>query len=141
MKALYEDILALTDKEPDWYDMAGVPRFAKFDPERCPNIYAKEVILLRIQCQNCQRKFNVEMHWDCYKGRQSISEAIGKGDLGYIHYGDPPRHGTGPDGKWLCAAGDTMNSEQIKILEFWTKGEHGIGWERKPEYEIEWEDE
>ena len=139
MKALYEDILALTDEQPNWYDMDGVPRFARFNPELCPNIYAKEVILLLIQCQNCERQFEVEMHWRPIGEKQSISEAVDKGDLGYIHYGDPPRHGVKIDSHSVCYAGDTMNSEQVKILEFWKKESLGE-WERKPEYEISWDE-
>ncbi len=138
MKALYEDILALTDEQPNWYDMDGVPRFARFTPKLCPNIYAKEIILLLIECQSCQQQFVVEMHWHPISGKQSISEAIDKGNLGYIHYGDPPRHGVSIDSHSKCYAGDTMNSDSVKILEFWHQdmGE----WERKPQYEIEWDE-
>lgn len=138
MKALYEDILALTDKSPDWYDMDGVPRFAEFHPSLCPNIYAKEVILLEIQCQDCDRRFKVEMHWSHHGGKQSISKAIEADDLGYIHYSDPPRHSK--HGDRLCYAGDTMNSEQVRIVEFWSKANPIGEWQRKPEYEIEWDD-
>lgn len=137
MKANYEDIKALTSKEPVWYDMNGVPRYAKFHPNLCPNIYATEVILLKIQCQSCEKPFLVEMHWDYHNNQQSISDAIQKGNLGYIHYGDPPRHGIGKDGERYCYAGDTMNAESVKIVEFWVKT---IEWERLPQYEIAWED-
>lgn len=138
MKAQYEDILALTDKKPDWYDSDGVPRFAQFHPDLCPNIYAKEVILLDIQCQECGRHFKVELHWRPTNQNQSISEAISKGDLGYIHYGDPPRH-RNTNGKNRCYAGDTMSADSMKILEFWSELDSGE-WERLSQYEIVWED-
>jgi len=136
MKAEYEDILALTDKEPDWYDQDGVPRYAPFHPELCPDIYANEVILLKIQCQACGKLFRVEMHWNAYQDKPSISDAIKEGNLGYLRYGDPPRHGVGKDDTTYCYAGDTMLSESVEILEFWRNDRK---WKRKKKYEIKWE--
>ena len=46
-----------------------------------------------------------------------------------IHYGDPPRHHS----ENQCI-GDTMNSEPLRILQFWKRD--GGEWERMNEYEI-----
>lgn len=132
MKADYADIKALTDKEPLWYDQNGVPRYCEFHPKL---IFADEVILVHIACQACGKRFKVEMHWWQASGKQSISEAIDNGELGYLHYGDPPRH---KDRN--CAAGDTMNCDSIRIIEFWRR-DKDLEWKRISEYEIEWSDE
>ncbi len=130
MLADYSDILALTDKEPMWYDSNGTPRYAPFHPDLCPNIYAKEVVLLEIQCQACAKPFLVEMHWHPFR---SVSEALDAGNLGYIEYGDPPRHGYRRDGSISCCAGDTMLSEKVKIVEFWQQRRK---WKRLKKYEV-----
>jgi len=88
-------------------------------------------------------------------------------EIGSFHYGDPPRHGNGDEtvcptcGKEYgtieeleahradlqheapvrCAAGDTMNSVPVRVLEFWhhdfdQKSPTFLEWVRKPEYEI-----
>lgn len=95
------------------------------------------MILLEIQCQACHKRFKVEMHWSRRYGMPSISVAIDLDNLEYIHYGDPPRHSK--NDTVLCAAGDTMNAESMKILEFWSRSDNG-GWERLSQYEIEWEE-
>lgn len=137
MKADYTDIKLRCSGAIRWYDQNGVPRYADFHPNYCPNIYAKEVILMLIECQACGRKFKVEMHWHQTSGDMSISEAIKKDDLGYLHYGDPPRHKDDGVGR-NCHSGDTMNSEAIKILQFWRKDKN-LEWERVEKYEIRWE--
>ena len=134
MLADYSDILALTDREPMWYDSNGTPRYAPFHPDLCPNIYAREVVLVKIQCQACSKPFLVEMHWHPFRSeRPSISDALDKGNLGYLEYGDPPRHGHEPDGNISCYAGDTMLSEEVEIVEFWQQKRK---WKRRKKYEI-----
>ena len=49
-----------------------------------------------------------------------------------LHYGDPPNID-------CCAAGATMNSIPIRVLQFWMR-EH-LGWERIPKLEADlWPD-
>ena len=79
------------------------------------------------------------MHWRPTGNKQSISEAIDKDELGYIGYGDPPRHGVIIDSHSDCCAGDTMTSDSVKILEFWKKEPLGE-WERLSQYEVEWDE-
>ena len=120
MKHMYPDILALSEDQPIWYDMDGVPRYAQFSPELCPHVYARWTVLMQIACQECGRKFSVEMHGDIF-GRRPTR-------WGELHYGDPPRHGL------PCVAGDTMNCDDLLLLEVWLKPSTGE-WERHEEHE------
>ena len=119
MHEAYEDITSRIAEEPTWYDSNGAPRYGAFSPAGCPDIYSNTVVLLRIACQECRREFLVEMHeslWHPFHPQK-------------LHYGDPPRHG-GPD----CFAGDTMNCDDLEVVECWHR-EHIGEWERRTEYE------
>jgi len=48
-----------------------------------------------------------------------------------IHYGDPPN-------VRCCAAGPTMNSDPLLVLEYWER--KNFDWVRNPEYEINLDD-
>lgn len=104
MKAQYADITSRIAEEPTWYDMNGAPRYGPFKPEACPNIYAHQVVLLRICCQDCHRRFDVEIHDDGF--------FHWLGEPKKLHYGDPPIHD---------CVGDTMNCEDLAVLEVWSR--------------------
>jgi hypothetical protein len=55
----YDDLYDLAQREPLWWDEHRVPRFAPFHPTDVNNIYATEVALCEISCQECSRKFLV----------------------------------------------------------------------------------
>lgn len=136
MLAKYEDILKRIKEEPVWFDTNGVPRYDKFHPELSPNIYAEEVVLLKIRCQNCHKEFLVEMNW-CMMDKvrnefsKSLKEWIKKKG---IHYGDPPRHDH-EDGS-RCA-GETMNCDDIGVVEFWKQDKKNLwNWKRNKRFEI-----
>lgn len=124
--------------EPLWYDDNGVPRYEEFKPDMC-GVYDDQVVLLEIGCQDCGRKFKVVNCWD--KLREIFRDRINrhlanpieplptKVGPNYYHYGDPPNHG---------CVGDTMNSEPIRVLEFWHK--ENCYFVRIKEQEIEWKD-
>ena len=116
MKSNYADILALTIKEPVWYDENGTPRFVPFRPELCPSIYAGVIVLLRIVCQWCGEEFLVEMHDSVFSPIKHPHK---------LHYGDPPIHN---------CVGDTMNCEDLAVMEVWYR-EHVGDWIRRPELE------
>lgn len=131
----YPDILELArllDREPKWWDENGVPRFAEHHPKLCQDIYANEVALLRVACQECHREFLVQMSlspMDLMRTEmlgQKAKSLAAKVTSGEIHYGDPPRHEDG------CAAGDTMNVDDLAVVEFWRRGSE---WIRLPELE------
>ena len=118
MKANYEDIISRIVESPNWYDENGAPRYGEFHPSLCPNISSCHVGLFLVACQECGQEFQVEMHgylWDSRK----------KGAPSKWHYGDPPAHG---------CVGDTMNCEDLAVLQFWTK-ELFDEWERRREFE------
>lgn len=142
MLSFYPDIRKRITEEPKWYDSNGVPRYDKFHPDLCPNIYADEVILLEIACQNCGKRFFVEMNWygfsfslggkriPSFKERLIRWKRKGKKSDGWapIHYGDPPAHG---------CTGDTMNCYDLRIVRFWKRGRKPIwGMTRRRGFEI-----
>jgi hypothetical protein len=134
----YHDITSRIKEEPKWYDQNGAPRYDAFNPMDVPNIYATEVVLVKIKCQDCGKEFMVGMGFcemdKLYNLRASsyeedIRQYLKDDEQHYwfpVHYGDPPSHG---------CVGDTMNCIDIKIVEFWKKEKY-IDWVRKPEYEV-----
>ena len=112
----FEDILSRIKEVPTWWDQNGTPRYGLFQPDSCPSIYAHRVVLLRIACQECHREFLVEMHDDVW-GREFHPTKL--------HYGDPPNH---PE----CLAGNTMNCDDLEVVEVWEKPRLG-DWQRRPE--------
>jgi hypothetical protein len=128
--------------EPFWWDQNGVPRYFDHHPKLCPDIYADEVILLEVECQACQRKFPVQMSWGMRDKlaavrRNAASDGplptIAKLVMEYpeqIHYGDPPIHGT--------CSGNTMNVNDLRILEFWSRLRNADRreWARVPDLEL-----
>jgi len=114
----YDDIKSRITEEPTWYDQNGTPRYGRFTPSQCPNIYANVVMLVRIVCQDCKAEFLVEMHAGIFEHRQEAPPFR-------WHYGDPPVHG---------CIGDTMNCEDLEVMEAWTR-EGVIDWARRPEFE------
>jgi len=98
----YADITSRILESPRWWDSNGTPRYAAFSPDLCPNIYSNIVVLLRIRCQDCGELFDVEMHAGIF-GEWTFNPRK-------LHYGDPPVHG---------CVGDTMNCEDIAVLQVW----------------------
>jgi hypothetical protein len=100
----YGDIIrAAEGKKPLWYMDTGVPRFEPFKPSMV-GIYHRYVVYYTIACQACHVEFNVTESWD-ERSRPCFSK-----ELKNLHFGDPPYHG---------CVGDTMNCDDIEILEFW----------------------
>jgi len=90
--------------------------------------------LLEIACQECFQRFLVEMNvsvMDSVRAGREVSLAD-QVRRKVIHYGDPPRHG----GE-ACAAGDTMNCIDLRVVEFWRLDR--FDWFRVVELEIELE--
>src|SRR3989304_6539495 len=112
----YEDIISRIPEPPSWWDQNGTPRYGKFHPSACPDIYSNEVVLLGIACQDCAREFEVEMHSSLWSTFHPVK----------LHYGDPPRHG---------CVGDTMNCEDLAVLQVWHRPYETHEWERRPELE------
>lgn len=132
----YSDILALTNRDPLWWDEHAVPRFGDFKPGENAYVYADEVVLLHIQCQGCGHDFRVCMstskssRLDLPKSTEgevvylpSLAEGVEKR---MIHYGDPPN--------FCCAAGATMNSIPRRVLEFWEREK--FDWQRRADLEV-----
>ena len=155
MRANYDDIRALADKlgiQPRWWDTHGVPRYVDHHPDHAADIYAKEVVLLRIACQLCGTEQLVQMTWSNMNSIKvqihaewaALSNGAPKPDVGLpslaedirtntIHYGDPPHHEI--DGEF-CHAGCTMNCKDLAVAEYWSKSED-TKWEWKRDASLE----
>lgn len=106
----YDDITSRIDTPPRWFDEHAVPRYCDFGPRQIADVYAEECCLLEIQCQACGTPFMVAMSWgtrDRVYGTPKLSSNIQA-----IHYGDPPNID-------CCSAGATMNSEPLRVHQFW----------------------
>lgn len=111
----YRDIRDRIHAPPTWFDEDGVPRWGSFSPDATANIYATEIVLLKIRCQSCGRIFHVCMTWDPTAGvlHKEAPLSVQIRDK-TIHYGDPPN-------VECCPAGPSMNSEPDRVLEFWRR--------------------
>lgn len=138
MKQHYHEILAALGL-PQWFDEHGVPRGIPFAPHEVANIYADQVLLVRIRCQNCGYPFRVafsESWGGATRERIMRGEAVGDpdslprlfDDVADVHYGDPPNIR-------CCPAGPTMNSEPVRVIEAWELV--GFEWRRRPDLEID----
>jgi hypothetical protein len=112
MHASYDDILSRISTPPVWFDEHAVPRYCAFEPARSASIHIGEIALAEISCQACGRRFRVALSAVNFP-KQPIAEAIRNKTL---HYGDPPRHDAEQ-----CHAGATMNSEPLRVLEYWRR--------------------
>lgn len=130
----YRDIRDKISDPPMWFDENAVPRYVPFSPRELSNIYAREAALVEIACQNCQTKFKVAFSRCAMDDVQSQMMGVGPVTLAEtikektIHYGDPPNIG-------CCPAGPTMNSDPLRVLEFWTREE--LEWVRDYALEID----
>jgi len=113
MHSEYEDIRSRIAENPSWFDEHGVPRYCEFSTARLANIYWREAALVVIRCQACHHHFNVAFSYTPFISgtTTSLEEKVRKGIL---HYGDPPNIG-------CCPPGPSMNSELIKVLQFWKR--------------------
>lgn len=129
----YADIRSRIPEEPQWFDEFAVPRYCAFSPREIADIYADECMLMEIQCQRCERPFMVAVS----------SKRIDRLDLATktyspsladrvksraLSYGDPPNVD-------CCAAGPTMNSIPVRVIEFWRK--ERFDWVREASLEVE----
>lgn len=114
MREAYEDIRGLTEKQPEWWDENGVPRYCAPRPESCPNIYADTVGFFDIECQGCGARFLVQMcssHWDGNSQRDPVR----------WEYGDPPNA--------CCLSGATMSSIPRVLVALWQRNCETFDWE------------
>jgi hypothetical protein len=139
MHADYSDIIDRINIRPLWFDEHAVPRYDIFQPKLIANIYAKECVLLRIECQGCGHEFEVAMSQDqmanlgrtCRPSRSDCAPLAMQIAEKSIHYGDPPNIG-------CCASGPTMSCVDRKVLEYWHSGpDTNYTWTREPSCEVD----
>jgi hypothetical protein len=138
MNCAYHDIRSRCAEAPRWFDEHAVPRYVEFAPSHAASIYAKEAVLVRIECQACRHEFDVcftHAGLSLMRGaRPPISAAILDGTL---DYGDPPN-------VECCPAGPTMTSVPKRVLQYWRRTT-SFDWERVARLEVdisaEWADD
>lgn len=128
MKRHYDDILSRIPEPPQWFDEGGVPRFVAFSPDEAANIYASEVVLLAVRCQNCGHKFRVCLSWSTMDGAIRNIPPLSTNPAG-LEYGDPPN-------VECCRSGPTMNAIPERVVWFW-RMTAAHEWERVPAFEVE----
>lgn len=129
----YDDIRRRIPEPPKWFDAHGVPRYDEFHPSMSVNVYAQEVLLYEIECQNCQRRMLVEANWSRHR---TLSIRRGNPDASLTHrvqtkdigFGDPPCFAED------CGAGAVMMSDPIRTVQFWRR-DAAHDWARVPELE------
>jgi len=113
MLGSFKDITSRIKTKPTWWDENGTPRYGKFGPMESPDIYATQVLLIKIGCQSCDETFLVEMSYGRY---DELYYTYPRGPFDPKkpppHYGDPPIHG---------CVGDTENCTDLEVVEFWEK--------------------
>lgn len=133
MNCGYEDIRSRIAEKPRWFDEHAVPRYCEFTPKALADIYATEAVLAEIACNGCGHKFNVAISFnylDAVRRNTESLEALIKSRC--LHYGDPPNVG-------CCASGPTMNSDMVRVIEYWRMGDD-FEWVRDHSLEVTFED-
>ncbi len=126
MNNSYIDIRSRISDSILWWDEYAVPRYEKFSPRSIANIYAEQVALVEIACQNCGQIFLVAISadWLAVNTKSAIDVGIKEKSL---HYGDPPNID-------CCPAGPTMNCDDLRVVEYWQRDD--LEWVRVPELEV-----
>lgn len=131
MKQEYADIRKAMG-EPLWFDEVGCPRYAPFHPTLLNDIYADYAVLLVVKCQNCGEEFTVAVSESSVSRTKSgvfapfLDKSISAGNV--FLYGDPPIH--------RDAAGNTMNTIAVKVVEFWRREGGYREWKRDESLEM-----
>ena len=102
MHIKYDDITSRIAEPAVWW-LNGVPRYRSFAPDDL-GVYAREVALMRVECQMCLQQFDLGLYAPSHRG-----DAL-------PYHDDPPRHSS--DSEDDCA-GSTMGYTEVQILEFW----------------------
>ena len=127
MKHDYLDIRSRIPEQPAWWDEHGVPRYGAFTPDAVASS-ALEIILLRIACQSCARRFDVCLTWSPRDRHDGVPALAERSPNGRVEYGDPPN-------VECCPVGPDMSREALRVLEFWRRA--AGRWERVPALEID----
>jgi len=134
MRQPYRDVCDRIAEKPQWFDALGYPRYCAFAPSEVSNLYASEVALVEIACQNCDRRFLVAFTWSPFCRTPSLSARIkrrshwGEPREHTMHYGDPPNVN-------CCSPGPVMNCVNLRIIEFWEQ-KGAIDWRRRIDLEV-----
>lgn len=121
----YEDIRSLTDRDPDWFDQNGTPRYAPFSPGLL-GVYDTVAVLAEVVCPACSWEGKVGIGWPEYEISASNVVRHSTEDLvRRCSYGDAPRHG---------CVGDTMVVDIVSIEQAWERRGRRE-WERRPDLE------
>lgn len=122
VKPAYDDISDRIAESPKWWDENGTPRYVEFGTAHVADPYCDEAALLEIACQGCGRRFMVAMTSNRHLPHRADS-VVADINARELHYGDPPDVG-------CCAAGYTMNSVPLRVVQYWSRMSVGAKWTR-----------
>jgi hypothetical protein len=135
MRPDYTDIRALTDQEPLWFTIGGVPRYAPFHPSML-GVYDRSAVLVNVACQSCDAEMLIG------DGAAALTlHRLAKGEVEEITIerfasrwtcGDPPRHN-------CPGSGETMSAVELEIIEAWERVD--FDWKRRVDLEGAFRDE
>ena len=86
MNRHYDDLLALADRKPSFFQQGGVPRWTPFQAGDSTSPYTVDCAIVEIACQLCDMRFHVLMESGS-RDKQTILERIRAKGLWYL---DPP---------------------------------------------------
>lgn len=115
MHIRYDDIIDKISEAPIWW-LYGIPRYRSFAPNDL-NVYAREAVLMRVECQMCFKQFDV--------GQYYPDKRFGGEHFPYRE--DPPSHAS--DVEEYCG-GDSMGFSELQVLEFWRRVPGSTEWAR-----------
>jgi len=124
MNRPYDDLLALSDRKPSFFQQGGIPRWAPFQAGYSTSPYTVDCAIAEIACQLCDTRFHVLMESGS-RDKETILQRIRAKNLQYL---DPPNVG-------CCRGGPSMTAETIRVLEYWAR-EETFQWKRDPEAEV-----
>lgn len=136
MHSRYDDIVERIAERPLWW-LDGVPRYGPFHPKP---FWGREVALVHTECQECRTRYDVAVQprWPvCISLRDALAYANS------FDVGDPPNACNVLRAR--CAAGPTMTSLEVRILEFWVRDGTFDPWRRdksmeRPLVDVNWDD-
>ncbi len=120
----YDDLLALTDRKPSFFQQSGVPRWSAFQAGDSTSPYTVDCAIVEIACQMCDMRFHVLMESGS-RDKQTVLQRIHDRTLAFR---DPPNVG-------CCRGGASTTSETVRVLEYWAR-EETFHWKRDPSAEV-----
>ncbi|HEX8055278.1 MAG TPA: hypothetical protein VF481_01345 [Novosphingobium sp.] len=124
---MYELLSDITDRIPDpprWWSR-GIPRYCDFHPRHTLPSGTGLMLLLHVECQACEMKFDVAIFTHEQMGQNL--KAVEKGTTIDAAYDDPPHH---LNASGYNCSGNAMLMVPLRVHEAWQMTLVGQPWTR-----------